>query len=95
MKTFSCALLLCLGLLGCGVLDTLAGHRDDGTPMEGPSVVDTATGVASGLLGPYGAILGLAVGWAVRERRHFLLIKAGKKDADGDGVEDPPAPATP
>ena len=95
MKTLAWAVLLCLGMLSCGVLDTLAGHREDGTPMEGPSVVDTVSEGAKGLLGPYGVILGMAVTWAVRERRHFLLIKAGKKDENRDGVEDPPAPATP
>jgi hypothetical protein len=84
-------LLLCVA--GCTVLDGLAGIREDGTPMEGPSVVDTVAEGAKSLLGPYGVILGMAVTWAARERKHFLLVKAGKKDADRDGVEVPPTPA--
>jgi hypothetical protein len=94
VKTNIVAALMLL-LAGCSVLDGLAGIRPDGTTVDGPSVVDTATEAAKGLLGPYGAILGLAVGWAVRERKHHLLIAAGKKDANRDGVEDPPSPAAP
>lgn len=81
---------LCL-LAGCGVLDYAVGIREDGTPMEGPSIVDTVGNAANGLLGPYGAIVGLVLGWGAREYRHYRLIQAGKKDEDRDGVEDKPA----
>ena len=92
MKTNLFAILL-LALAGCTVLDGLAGIKEDGTPMEGPSVVDTVAEGAKSLFGPYGAILGLAIGWGAREYRSFRLRQAGKKDEDRDGVEDPPAPA--
>lgn len=92
MKAVAIALVLLLA--GCGILDYATGIRADGTPMEGPSLVDSVGNAASGLLGPYGAIVGLALGWASREYRHYRLIQAGKKDDDRDGVEDP-KPTTP
>lgn len=79
-----------LAFTGCALLDYAAGIKEDGTPMEGPSVIEVAGDAAKGLLGPYGAIVGLVLGWGAREYRHYRLVQAGKKDDDGDGVEDPP-----
>lgn len=60
----------------------------DGTITTGPGVGDAIGNALSGLLGPYGGMVGLGVGWGLREYRHYRLIQAGKKDDNRDGIDD-------
>lgn len=83
-----------VALAGCGVLDYATGIREDGTPMEGPALVDLAGEAAKGLLGPWGVAVAGFLGWGATSYRSYRLRQAGKKDENRDGVEDPPAPAT-
>ena len=77
-------------LYGCGFLDMVTGINPDGTSSGGPSIVDSVGDGAKSLLGPWGAVVGLALGWGSREYRHHRLIAAGKKDDNRDGIEDAP-----
>lgn len=89
------AAVLC-ALVGCGVLDLVAGvHTNpDGTITTGPGIGDYAAEGVKGLFGPWGATVGVALGWGLREYRSLRLRQAGKKDENRDGIEDPPATGT-
>lgn len=79
---------------GCSFMDSMAGViRDEqgnviGTSPTSPA--DTAVGFL-GMFGPWGAGAAAVARWGLVEYRHRALVKAGKKDANRDGIEDPPA----
>lgn len=78
-------------LYGCGLMNAATGTNPDGTPSGGPNILEAASGIANIILGPgLGGLVGFAGGWATKAYRHKLLIAAGKKDDNFDGVEDPP-----
>lgn len=86
-------LVACLYIGGCTLMDSMAGVvRDEqgnviGTSPTSP--LETASGFLS-MFGPWGVAAGAAIRWGTVEYRHRALIKAGKKDANRDGMEDPP-----
>lgn len=77
---------------GCTILDPATGTNADGTRNPFGAIIDTVVGAASSSGLPWLTTVGALVGWGIRERRHALLIAAGKRDDDGDGFEDPPKP---
>ncbi len=87
-----------LSIGGCALMDSMAGVRRDaqgnviGTSPNSP--LETAAGFLS-IFGPWGAGAAGLIRWGTVEYKHYALVKAGKKDDDNDGVEDPPATLPP
>ena len=87
-----------LSIGGCALMDSMAGVKRDaqgnviGTSPNSP--LETAAGFLS-IFGPWGAAAGAAIRWGTVEYKHYALVKAGKKDDDNDGQEDPPTPPAP
>jgi len=78
-------------LYGCGFLDMVAGVQTgpNGEIIStGPGIGDHVSGLAGSLLGPWGVTAGAVLGWGFREYRHYRLIKAGRPDANRNGVDD-------
>lgn len=88
-------LLAVVYLGGCSFMDMATGViRDEqgnviGTSPESPA--KTALDFL-GMFGPWGAGAAAVGRWGLVEYRHRALVKAGKKDDNRDGIEDPPTP---
>lgn len=91
MKQVAIISVVCLGLIGCGLMNMATGTNPDGTPSGGPNILESAGSVANILFGPgIGGLVGFAGGWATKAYRHKLLVAAGKRDDNFDGIEDAP-----
>lgn len=89
---FSLWFVMILLVAGCA---TLTGTNQDGTRNPVGAVIDAVVQGAQNAPLPYVGWIATMLGWGIREYRHKMLIAAGKKDDDHDGMEDPPAaPAT-
>lgn len=90
MKQVAIISVVCLGLIGCGLMNAVTGTNSDGTPSGGPNILESAGGILGLLIPGATGIVGFASGWITKAYRHSLLVKAGKKDDDFDGIEDAP-----
>lgn len=92
--TLAAALVL---LSGCGLINAMAGVQTD---AEGNVITTTPNAPINYVwslieqFGPLGLGAAALGRWGTVEYRHRQLIAAGKKDANRDGVEDPPVPAS-
>lgn len=78
-------------LAGCGLLDVIFGTGPGGGATKNSPPSDAIGGLV-GTVVPGGAALIGMLRWGYIEYRHHQLVKAGKRDDDKDGIEDPPAP---
>ena len=96
-KRFYWLFLACMVLItSCGIIDKAAGIKRDETgkviSVDDNPLVTTGSAIISALFGPWGVAAATVSAAAIREYRHFAIIKGGGKDDDNDGKPDPEPP---